>query len=94
LQVHQLHFDENKSAVEIAEILNVNRNTVNDDIKFWYSRFVNKSNELDVYSKMNKQIQRMKIQRERFFDYLEDAEKLDEKIRLEKQIFDIDNRLS
>ncbi len=94
MQVQQLHFDENKSAVEIAEILKVNRNTVNDDIKFWYSRFVNKSNELDVYSKMNKQIQRMKIQRERFFDYLEDAEKLDEKIRLEKQIFDIDNRLS
>ena len=94
MQVHQLHFDENKSAVEIGEILNVYRNTVNDDIKFWYSRFVNKSNELDVYSKMNKQIQRMKIQRERFFDYLEDAEKLDEKIRLEKQIFDIDSRLS
>lgn len=55
---------------------------------------MNKSNELDVYSKMNKQIQRMKIQRGYFFDYLGDAEKLDEKIRLEKQIFDIDNRLS
>ncbi len=94
MQVHQLYFDENKSAVEIAEILNVNRNTDNDDIKFWYSRFVNKSNKLDVYSKMNKQIQRIKTQRERFFDYLGDAEKLDEKIRLEKQIFDIDSRLS
>ena len=56
LQVHHLHFDENKSAVEIAEVLNVNRNTINEDIKFWSSRFVNKSNELDVFSKMTKQI--------------------------------------
>ena len=94
LQVHHLHFDENKSAVEIAEILNVNRNTVNDDIKFWLSRFVNKSNELDVYSKMTKQIQRMEIQRERFLDYLEEANSFDKKIRFEKQISDIDNRLT
>ena len=94
LQVHHLHFDENKSAVEIAEILNVNRNTVNDDIKFWLSRFVNKSNELDVYSKMTKQIQRMEIQRERFLDYLEEANTFDKKIRFEKQISDIDNRLT
>lgn len=94
LQVHNLHFDENKSAVEIAEILNVNRNTINEDIKFWSGRFVNKSNELDVFSKMTKQIQRMEIQRERFFDYLEEADTLEKKIRLEKLIFDIDNRLS
>ncbi len=94
LQVHHLHFDENRSSVEIAEILNVNRNTVNDDIKFWLSRFVNKSNELDVYSKMTKQIQRMEIQRERFLDYLEEANTFDKKIRFEKQISDIDNRLT
>ena len=94
LQVHNLHFDENKSAVEIAEILNVNRNTINEDIKFWSGRFVNKSNELDVFSKMTKQIQRMEIQRERFFDYLEEADTLEKKTRLEKLIFDIDNRLS
>ena len=94
LQVHHLHFDENKSAVEIAEILNVNRNTVNDDIKFWLSRFVNKSNELDVYSKMTKQIQRMEIQRDRFFEYLEEADTLYKKMFFEKQISDIDNKLT
>jgi len=34
IQVYHLHFEENKSAVEIAELLNVNRNTINDDIKY------------------------------------------------------------
>ena len=94
LQVYQLHFDENKSAVEIAEILNFNRNTINADIKFWLGRFVNKSNELDVFSKMTKQIQRMEIQRDRFFEYLEEADTLYKKMFFEKQISDIDNKLT
>jgi len=93
LQVYQLHFEENKSAVEIAEILNFNRNTINADIQFWYSQLVNKSNGLDLNTKMTKQIQRMEIQRDRLFDYLEEAETLDNKIRLEKLVSDIDNRL-
>jgi len=59
LQVHHLHFEDNKSAVEIAETLNVNRNTVNEDIKFWYSQLANNSNGLDINTKMTKQIQRM-----------------------------------
>ena len=92
LQVYQLHFDENKSAVEIAEILNFNRNTINADIKFWLGRFVNKSNELDVFSKMTKQIQRMEIQRDRFFEYLEEADTLYKKMFFEKQIADIENK--
>ncbi len=94
LQVYHLHFEEKKSAVQIAEILNVNRNTINDDIKFWYGELANKSTSLDFNVKMAKQIRRMEIQRDRFLDYLEESETLDEKIRLEKLISDIDNRLT
>lgn len=39
LRVHQMHFEDNQPAVKIAEILNVSRNTVNEDIKFWYLQF-------------------------------------------------------
>ena len=93
LEVHKLHFERGKPAVEIAEMLNVNRNTVNDDIKFWYRRRVKNQHNLDFYPKMSRQIQRREIQRDRFFGYLEEAETLEEKIKLEKLIGDIDNRL-
>ena len=38
IQVYHLHFEENKSAAKIAELLNVNRNTINDDISYWHSQ--------------------------------------------------------
>ena len=93
LQVHHLHFDENKSAVEIAELLDVNRNTINEDIKFWYGQFSNQSSGLDINAKMIKQIQKMDIQRNRLLDDLEEVESLDDKIRLEKFISELDYRL-
>ena len=34
MQVYNLHFEEDLPAVKIAEMLDVNRNTVNDDITF------------------------------------------------------------
>ena len=34
LQVYHLHFEENTPAIRIAEMLNVNRNTINDDLRF------------------------------------------------------------
>ena len=93
LQVHHLHFEDNKSAVEIAETLNVNRNTINEDIKFWFRQIPNRTNILDIYSGMIEEIQRKKIQRDRLLDYLEEVDTINEKIRLEKLICDIGNRL-
>ena len=36
-QVHTLHFEKGYSAVKIAQTLGVSRNTINEDIKYWYS---------------------------------------------------------
>lgn len=94
LQVHQLYFEENKPAVKIAELLDVNRNTISNDIQFWFNQFENSPQTLDVNSKMKNQIKRMEIQRDRLFGYLEKTETLDEKIKLERFISDIDNRLA
>ena len=33
-KVYNLHFEKGHSAVKIAETINVNRNTINDDIKY------------------------------------------------------------
>jgi len=93
IQVYHLHFEENKSAAKIAELLNVNRNTINDDIIYWHSQLASEMKAQDLTAKMTKQIQRMEIQRDRLLEDLEGAENLDERIRLERFISDIDNRL-
>ena len=62
LLVYQLHIVERKSAVQIADLLNVNRNTINQDIKSIYKQFGSRSNSFDLSSKMNTLIQRIKIQ--------------------------------
>jgi len=93
LEVHQLHFVDKKPAVEIAKLLDVNRNTINEDIKFWYSQLANESNVVNIKEKMMRQIQKMEIQRGRFLEYLDEAENLDETIRIEKLISELDARL-
>lgn len=94
LQVYQLHFEEEKSAVEIAKLLNVNRNTINDDIAYWYQRIGNESNIKDINAKLVRQILSLYIQRDRLLEYLEDAESISEKIKIERFIFDINNKLT
>ncbi len=93
IQVYHLHFEENKSAIKIAELLNVNRNTINEDIRYWHLQLANEFKAQDLTAKMTKQIQRMEIQRDRLLEYLDEVEEMNEKIKLEKFISDIDNRL-
>jgi len=93
IQVYHLHFEENKSAVKIAELLNVNRNTINDDIRYWYLQLANEMKAQNLSAKMTKQIQRMEIQRDRLLGDLENTESLAEKISVEKFISEIDNSL-
>ncbi|MCA9827692.1 MAG: hypothetical protein KC444_04780 [Nitrosopumilus sp.] len=37
-QVYDMHFEKGYSAVRIAESIKINRNTVNEDIKYWYAQ--------------------------------------------------------
>ena len=94
IQVYHLHFEENKPAAKVAELLNVNRNTINDDIQYWHKQIASEFKAQDLTAKMVKQIQRMEIQRDRLLEDLENVESFDEKIRLEKFISEIDNKLT
>jgi len=94
IEVYHLHFEQNKSAVKIAELLDVNRNTINEDIHYWHQQLAGEFQAQDLTAKMTRQIQRMEIQRDRLLDDLEEADSLDERIRIERFISDIDNRLT
>ena len=76
IEVYHLHFEQNKPAVKIAELLNVNRNTVNEDIHYWHQQLAGEFKAQDLSAKMTKQIQRMEIQRDRLLDDLEAKKKL------------------
>jgi len=92
IQVYHLHIEEKKSAVKIAKLLGVHRNTISEDIAYWDSQLAHEFNAQDITAKMTKQIQRREMQRDRLLEFLEDVS-LDEKLKIEKHISDIDDKL-
>jgi len=93
-EVFRLHFELGNSAVKIADLLKVNRNTINTDINFWYSQLSKHWQENDISCWIMKQIHRFEMQRSRLYEELDKQETLDDKIVIEKLIFDIDNKIT
>ena len=93
LQVYVLHFEERKPAVEIAKQLNVNRNTITDDIKYLYQTFGDKLPFEDVARALERQIFQLRVQQSRLVEYLEDAENISDILKIEKSILDINRQL-
>lgn len=93
-EVYRLHFEYSIPATRIAELMKVNRNTVNADIKFWYRRLAKEFEESDIEGFLQKEINRFEAQRTRLLVYLEKASDLEEKLSIERLLFDLDNRLT
>jgi len=92
-KVYDLHFEKGYSAVKIAEMLQVNRNTVNEDINYWYTKVVE---ELPVHSTslLLKQIKRLETQQARLLEELEKSTEFKEKINIEKLLFTISSKIA
>jgi predicted DNA-binding protein YlxM (UPF0122 family) len=93
-KVYTLYFEKAIPAVRIAESLNVNRNTINEDIKFWLSQLVEETGNNYFVSKALQQLHSLELQKSRLYDELEKREKLDERLAIERLILDIDTRLT
>lgn len=91
--VYTLHFEKGYSAVRIAEMLGVNRNTINEDIKHLYVQAVE---ELPTHTSilLLKQIQRLEFQRNRLLNELERKLEFKEKIMVEKLLFAVDEKIT
>jgi len=92
-EVNELHFEYGYSAVKIAEMLNVNRNTINEDIKHLYSNLGKEWKEHNLESWLLKQIRRLESQRSRLREGLDDLQDPQVKLNLEKKIFELDNKI-
>jgi len=88
-EVFKLHFEYGYSAVQIANILNVNRNTINEDIKYWYSELYQ---DKDNFSRdwLDKQFTRLEIQRARLRKELDEDISLKDRLQVERLITNVD----
>jgi hypothetical protein len=92
-EVYRLHFEYGYSARRIAELMKVNRNTINSDIQYWYSKIVQKNESSDIDALIIDRIERLEIQRTRLREMLDKTDEFQQKITIEKMLFDIETKI-
>jgi len=92
-EVFRLHIEYGYSARQISDMMKVNRNTINSDLNYAYSRLSFELSHGDFYSLFMKQLYRLEIQRRRLLKEAEKQNESNEKRALEKMVFDIDCRI-
>jgi len=92
-EVFRLHFEYGYSAVKIAEMMKVNRNTINNDINYLYLQLQKEWGSHDIHSWWMRQMRRLEMQRTRLREELDKDIDFEKRLVLEKMILEIDNRL-
>jgi len=93
-EVFKLHFEYGYSAVQISEMLKINRNTINSDVSFLYSELHDGMDKKSSDDWLNKQLMRLESQRTRLRKELDKDITLQETLQVEKLILDLDSRIS
>ncbi len=92
-EVYRLHFDYGYSARKIADLMKVNRNTINGDISYWYSKILKNTNIDNPELIIITTIRRFEEQRIRLRENIDRVESFQEKLSLERMICDIDSKI-
>ena len=82
-------------ATKISELMKVDRNTINNDLKFLYRQALCDYNleDMSLDEILEKQLVGLEAQRDRLGIYLSDAKDVTSKVTIERLIADIDFRL-
>ena len=91
-EVARLHFEYGYSAVKIAEMMKVNRNTINSDIRYLYSS-IKEELKQNTENIVLKQITRLEAQRTRIVEQIEKG-KIGNIIKEEKLLLDVDSKIN
>jgi len=92
-EVYRLYFDYGYSARKISELIKINRNTINGDIQYWYSKIIEKNNILNPEVAIIVNLQRLETQRVRLREQIDKTNLFQEKILLERLIYEIDSKI-
>jgi hypothetical protein len=95
MEVYKLHFEHGVPATRIAELMKVDRNTINNDLKILYHEALKDYNpdDMSLDDILQKQLLRLETQRDRMGLYLSDVKDVNTKIAIERLIADIDFKL-
>ena len=93
-EVYHLHFEYEYPATKIADMMNINRHTISDDISYWYGKLATEWNKVDVYGWHMKQLYSLESQKQRLLEELKKAKTLSNKITIEKLLLQIDDRIT
>lgn len=93
-QVYEMHFEKSKSAMQIAEELDVNRHTISDDIRYWYSELASEFDKMEVRDLFARQCERMEQQRTRLVQLMEKQQDVHAILKIERMIFDLDKAIT
>ena len=82
-------------ATRIAEMMKLDRNTINNDLKILYQKSLNNYNpdNMSLDDIVEKQLLRLETQHDRLGLYLSDVKDINAKIAIERLIADIDFKL-
>ena len=92
-EVYRLHFEYGYSASKIADLMKINRNTINDDIRYWYSETLQSGSIINPERVIILHLQRLEVQRSRLREKLDKTESFQESIALERLIYEIDSKI-
>ena len=94
-EVYKLHFEHGMPATKISELMKVDRNTINNDLKFLYRQALSDYNldDMSLDDILEKQLVRLETQRDRLGTYLSDTKDVTNKVTIERLIADIDFRV-
>jgi len=92
-EVYRLHFEYSYSARKIAELMKVNRNTVNGDIDYWYSHMIKKINIVNPENKIITTLEGLQVQLARLREQIDKVKNNSERIPIERLIFDINSKI-
>lgn len=93
LEVFRLHVDFGYSAVKIAELMKINRNTINQDIKWCYQQ-IKEQFSVTPGEILDKQLCRHESQRARLVNMMQETEDPQTKISIEKLILELDSKIA
>ena len=93
-QVCKLHFEYGYSAKKISEVMVVNRNTINDDIKQLYSTLESNWEKSSASSLLQSHVASIVAQKSRLREELDNTEKISEKLAIEKIILQVESKIN
>ena len=93
-EVCRLHFEYGYSAIKISELMKVNRNTINNDIKQLYLTLESNWEKTSAVSLLQNHIESVLAQKRRLREALDNTEKFSEKLAIEKMILQVESKIN